>query len=162
MTTGTQQTPQAPTAGFLLRLWQAVVDFLHEGFYCDFEGVYLHLMPEYGIEPLSLSPHLEEQLRYIRQRKPEIEMFPTRSTARDRCPACNFFATLQELSERQTPATASVSPSHEIVPLHGYLPVQPRAEVVERVDLLSLSLGIKVVGLCLQTNDKDHHAAAGD
>lgn len=169
MKTETAQTDRAATAGHLRRFLQDVADFLHS-LHCDFQRVFVHLRPSGGTATLNLGPRLEGQLLRIRQRRPMIEKCPTASTAQDRCPACNCFATLQELLERQTPETASALPSRSIVPWTDCQPGQHQTEVAERAgpmvfleDSPLLSFEI-VVGQVLrwQTNDHGHRAAADD
>src|SRR5690606_39202599 len=89
--------------------------------------------PSGGTGIAGLEPHLEYQLRRIRQRRSMIERCPTASNAQDRCPVCSYFAVLQELSERQTTVIASASPSRSIVQLTDCQPVQHQTEVVGRV-----------------------------
>ncbi len=145
---------QVSTAGHLRRCWQEVADFLHS-LHCDFQRVFVHLSPSGGTAPLILEPRLEGQLRRIRQRRPMIKKYPTASTAQYRCPACNCFAVLQELSEQQTTEITSVLPSRNIVLLTDCQPGQLQKEVAEHFGQAVCSDLTLVTGqaLVLQTNN---------
>ena len=98
----------------------------------DLQLVLLHLPPSGDIGPLGLVPPLEVQLLRIRQRRQAGRMLPIANTAQDRCRVCSCLAVLQELSEQQMTATASVLSNRNTVALRDCQLVQHRIRVVER------------------------------